>query len=440
MDFANLHQHSHYSLRDGIAKVSDIVNKAVSLGYPGVGLTDHGTMAATLELYNLAKEKGIKPIMGTEIYVATRSRRQKEHGIDKYYHLTLLAMNDVGWRNLVRLVSEGYKDENLYYKPRIDRELLRQYNEGLICLSGCIGGNLSNAIMRAKAIKFTDEEGNSTAECAHCEHDHDELNVLNESYMDVLNWHKDVFGDRFYLEVQNHNMEVEQAVTETLFDLADKTGIKPVATGDAHFIDAEDEKAHDIMLAIRGNMTIHDEKMGIVKYPGKGYHMQSYDEMCVRFPGRKDAVENTIEIVERCNVNFNLGNFRIPKLVDVYKEDDILREQTYAGLNKRFPGGIPKEIINRTEEELTTISQMTFPNYFLMVSDYVRWAKSNGIPVGPGRGSAAGSIVSYALDITDVNPLDYDLSFSRFLNKGRCSLPLVDFKEYPLSEWRTHKH
>lgn len=142
MDFANLHQHSHYSLRDGIAKVSDIVNKAVSLGYPGVGLTDHGTMAATLELYNLAKEKGIKPIMGTEIYVATRSRRQKEHGIDKYYHLTLLAMNDVGWRNLVRLVSEGYKDENLYYKPRIDRELLRQYNEGLICLSGCIGGNL----------------------------------------------------------------------------------------------------------------------------------------------------------------------------------------------------------------------------------------------------------------------------------------------------------
>jgi len=437
-NYFSAHNHSNFSIRDSITKVSDFVVRAKELDWPAVCLTEHGTISSSYKLFSEAKKHSIKPIFGVEIYMATRSRTQKEAGIDKYFHLTLLGMNNIGWQNIVHLVSEGYKSENFYYKPRIDRELLRKYSEGVICLSGCVGGNISNSIMKDLDIDFEDEEGNTSKKVECATHDHTAVDVFNESYLDVIKWHHSVFGDRFYLEVQNHGMPAEARVADVIFDVSNKLGIKTIATGDTHFVHEEDEKAHDIMLAIRDDITIHDDKMKKIKYPGNGYYLMDEASMLSRFPGHSEAIYNSMELVERCNVEFNIKDFRIPKIADVHSDDDILRELTYKGLHNKYGNELSKDIIDRAEEELTVIQQMTFPNYFLMVSDYVNWAKNNDIRIGEARGSAAGSIVSYALNITEVDPLKYKLSFARFLNRGRCSVPQIDFKEYPFEEWKTN--
>lgn len=484
--YSPLHVHSIYSIRDSIAKIPELLDRAKEIGVPAMALTEHGTLASALEFYVKAKDIGIKPIMGMEAYIATRHRTQKIKGIDKYYHLTLLVMNKTGWQNLVRLTSESYEEDNFYHKPRIDRELLKKYNEGLICLSGCVGGNLSSTIMKnlnltfdidedfieekkqdvcfketyeehiqnslEKVIKsyektkqeynvkdlraeveknFIDEYNKiNTCQCAQCNP------IANESFEDVIKWHKDVFGDRYYLEVQDHNMGIEDKINDVIFEMAKKYNIKVVATGDTHFVNEEDEKAHDLMIAIRGKMTIDDPKMVKAKYPGNGYNLLNYNQMALRFPGREDVLTNTLEIAERCNMDFNLGDFRLPHIYDVKIEDDIFKKEVYTGLKKRFGENLSPEILSRAEEEINTIIQMTFPSYFLMISDFINYSRNNNIPVGPGRGSAAGSIVAYALGITNINPLDYNLSFSRFLNKGRASVPVINFNEYPIEEWK----
>lgn len=435
-DFINMHQHSIYSIRDSIAKIDELILRAVELKMSAIGLTDHGTMGGIPSFYKEATEHEIKPLLGCEVYMSTRSRTQKEKGIDKYYHLTLLAMNNTGWHNLSTLVSEGYQPDNFYYKPRIDRELLRKYNEGLICLSGCMGANLANSILREQHIDYIDDEGNhETAECCDSHLD-DGDKILYETPDEVVEWHKKVFGDRYYLEVQNHNTPKDTVVNNRIYELSKKYNIKTIATGDTHFVNKDDVTAHDIMIAIRGGFSIHDDKMNDLKYPGNGYELLSYDEMVSRFPNNKESVENTAEIADRCNVKFNLNNLKLPHVVDLKDEDEIFRTKVMEGLKKRFGTILSPEVITRAEEEIDTIIQMTYPSYFLLVSDYIKWCRNNNIPIGPGRGSAAGSIVSYALEITDVNPLDYGLSFSRFLNKGRAAIPIVDFKEYPYAEWQ----
>lgn len=431
-DYFNAHAHSIYSIRDSIAKIEDMADKVLELNLHALCITDHGTVGASLVQHSIAQERGIKAIYGCEIYVATRSRHKKEKGIDKYYHLTLLAMNEIGWKNLVHLVSEGYNEENFYYKPRVDRELLRKYNEGLIVLSGCIGGNLSNAIMKDLNISFIDEEGNTTLKTVE-----EEEVYTGEYFEDVIKWHKKVFGDRYYLEVQNHHMGEEEKINDVIFEMGKKYDIKVIATGDTHFVDESDHHVHNIMLAIRDGCTIHDDKFK--PYTGDGYHMMGYDGMLERFTGHEEVLSNSMEILERCNVDFSLHNSKLPHLRDIKVEDEEAEfyKKVYEGLHNRFGKDLSTEIIERAEYEMKIIIQMVFPSYFLIVSDYIRYAKSQGILVGPGRGSAAGSLVSYALEITNVNPLDYGLSFSRFLNKGRAAVPQIDFPEYAYADWRT---
>jgi len=434
-NFINLHCHSIYSIRDSIAKVPELVGKAKAFGHSAMAITDHGTLGAALEVYSECNENDIKPIIGCEVYVSTRHRTQKVHGIDKYYHLTLLVMNQTGWKNLTKLVTMSYNPDFVYIKPRIDRELLAKYNEGLICLTGCLQGNVAKVILKDLNIHSIDDEGEDDLECAHLDSE-DETRMLTESYKDVIGWHKKIFGDRLYLEVQHHGIAAESRVQDVIFDTAGKLGLKTIATGDTHFVEPEDEHAHDIMLAIRSNCTVHDEKMQKIKYSGDGYFFPTEGEMLKRFPGHSEAVHNTMEIAERCNIKFDFGNFQLPHIADLKDEDDVFIKAVEEGLKMRFGNPIPAEIMSRAMEEITVIIQMTFPSYFLMVSDYIKWAKKTGIPVGPGRGSAAGSIVAYALEITEVNPLEYDLSFARFLNSGRASIPQIDFPEYPFAEWK----
>lgn len=436
MDFVNLHQHTMFSIRDSIVKPKELVVRAKELGYPAVAVTDHGVLGGAMMIYNEAKKIGIKPILGCEVYLANRSRFQKEKGIDKYYHLTLLCMNETGWKNLCYLVSESNKKECFYHKPRIDKELLRKHNEGLIALSGCLGGELAQTIFKDLEINFElGEDDDNVIECAACQAGHCEDHT-DKTHFDVIDWYRSVFGDRYYLEVQNHGLYEDTKLNEVIYDTAQKKGIKVVATGDTHVLAAEDISAHNIMLANRApSVTVNDPKMEKRRYPGNGYHLLSEPEVHQRFSGHEEAIKNTMEIYERCNLNFHLGDFRLPHVVALEEEDTIFTKLVFEGLNKMFNGQVPPEYTKRAQEELNTIIQMTFPSYFMMISDFVRWAKQQGIPVGPGRGSAAGSLVSYALGITNVDPIRYGLSFARFLNKGRASVPQISFKELPFDEW-----
>lgn len=431
-NFVNLHQHSIYSVRDAVAKIPDLVSRAKELGHPGLAITDHGTMGGALKFYLECQKQEIKPILGVEAYIAPGSRFDKDKST-KYYHLTLIAMNNTGWNNLSFLVSESFKEENFYYKPRIDRELLARYSEGLIVLSGCIGGHLSHAIMDDLGISFEDEEGHTSGHT----HEHEEVEYTgNETYKDIARWYKKIFGDRFYLEIQNHNFGPERTVNEVIMSLSKELDIKVVATGDTHFVLEEDSYTHAIMLAIRDGITVHDEKMSKIKYPGDGYHLLSEQEILDRFPGNPEVVYNTMEIYERCNVVFDLGNFKIPHVVDPKDENKYFTGLVVKGLIQKYGHPLPKAVVERAQMEINTIVQMTFPSYFLIVMDYVNYCKSVDIPVGTSRGSAAGSIVSYALGITSIDPLKHDLSFARFLNSSRSSTPKVNFPELTFEQWR----
>lgn len=396
--FTHLHVHSHYSLLDGLPKVDELLNYVKELGMDSIALTDHGVLYGAVEFYKKAKEKGIKPIIGSELYLAFEGMRQERPGIDdKRYHLVLLVKNEEGYKNLVKLITKAHL-EGFYYKPRIDEELLAQYSKGLIGLTACLQGKIPRLIM-SKKIKEAEE--------------------LALKYQGI-------FGkDNFYLEIQHHpKIPEQQKVNDVLIALSKKLGIPLVATQDAHYLRPSDTDAQDILMLINTGADINDPERLSMKE--EDFSLKSTQEMIDAFRDVPEAIENTRKIQEMCNFEFELGKIKLPhfELPEEKNTDDFLKELCYQKLEKRYPNA-SKEIIDRLEYELSVIRQTGFASYFLIVQDFVNWAKEKRIVVGPGRGSVAGSIVSYILNITNVDPIKYNLLFERFLNPERA-LPDID--------------
>ncbi|OGN15335.1 MAG: DNA polymerase III subunit alpha [Candidatus Yanofskybacteria bacterium RIFCSPHIGHO2_02_FULL_44_12b] len=406
MRFTHLHTHSHYSLLDGLSKIDELVAKAKELGMEALALTDHGVMYGAIEFYKKASAAGIKPIIGCEMYISENGMHEKRTGIDdKRYHLVILAENNTGYRNLIKLVTAAHL-EGFYYKPRIDKELLRSHSEGLIGLSACLGGEISRAVLAKN----------------------------NEKAKRVALEYQEIFGKgNFYLEVQqHHHIEEQNFVTPELIKISKETGIPLVATQDSHYTHTEDAHAHDVLLAVQtGNklddsdrLTMRDDDFSLLNGEMMHEKFKNLDQESI-----SEAFENTNKIAERCNVKIDLGktqlpNFELPK--GYQSSDEYLRELSSAGLKTRYGDQIAPEILDRLNYELKVIKQTGFASYFLIVQDFVNWAKKGGIVVGPGRGSAAGSLVSYLLNITNVDPLKYGLLFERFLNPERISMPDID--------------
>jgi len=400
-NFVHLHVHSEYSLLDGASRINQLVEKTCQFGMPAVALTDHGVMYGIIDFYEQAKKAGIKPIIGCEVYLAPKSRWDKkiERGSKEgsYYHLILLAENNNGYQNLMKLVSLGFL-EGFYYKPRVDKELLREYSKGIIALSGCISGEIPGYVLSGKV---------------------DKAKKAIEEYIEI-------FGkDNFYIELQDSGIPEQKALNKVLYDLSLEYNIPAVATNDIHYLEKSDSRAHDVLLCIQTGSTINEP--GRMKFPTEEYYFKSYDEMKELFKEYPGAVENTLKVAERCEVNLKFGMNLIPyfKVPDNLTPDKYLEKLCYQGARERY-GDITEVIDERIKKEISVISKMGFSEYFLIVWDFVKFAKNNKIRVGPGRGSAAGSIVSYCLGITDIEPLKYDLLFERFLNEERRSMPDID--------------
>ncbi len=399
--FAHLHVHSEYSLLDGASRIIQLVERACEYDMPALALTDHGVMYGIIEFYTQAKKSAVKPIIGCEVYLAPRSRWDKQLEREKReeisYHLTLLAENNQGYQNLMRLVSLGFL-EGFYYKPRVDKELLREFNKGLIALSGCISGEVPKYIISGQY----------------------------ESAKKILEEYIDIFGkDNFFLELQDSGIPDQKKVNKTLLELSLEYDIPLVATNDVHYLNKEDSKAHDVLLCIQTGSTINEA--GRLRFPTDEYYFKSYDQMKELFKEFPGALENTLEIADRCNVNLKFDMNLIPSFTvpDSCSADEYLKKLCYEGTRERYED-ITVEVDERIRKELEVIKKMGFSEYFLIVWDLVKFAKSNDIRVGPGRGSAAGSIVSYLLGITDIEPLKYGLLFERFLNEERKSMPDID--------------
>ena len=398
-EFVHLHVHSEFSLLDGANRIKDLPVRAKELGMDSIAITDHGVMFGAIDFYKACKSNGVKPIIGCEVYVAPRTRFDKEPNIDnKYYHLILLAKNNKGYKNLAKIVSLGFID-GYYYKPRIDKELIEKYHEGLICCSACIGGEVAQNILR---------------------------NNIEEAEKVAL-WHKNIFGEDYYLEVQSNTMPNQILVNQKLIQLSKKLNIPLVATNDAHYLKKEDSYNHEILLCIQTGKRMTDEDR--MKFETDDFYIKSPDEMKEYFKNIPEAIENTVKIAEKCNVEFEFGNTILPNY-DVPKQYethfDYLKKLCDDGIVKRYGENAGKEILEREEYELSVIKKMGYVDYFLIVWDYINYAKSQGIPVGPGRGSGAGSIVAYAIGITDIDPIKYNLIFERFLNPERVSMPDFD--------------
>ncbi|MBU1703420.1 DNA polymerase III subunit alpha [Patescibacteria group bacterium] len=399
MSFVHLHVHSHYSLLDGFGTPKDIVKAAVDHGSPAIALTDHGSMYGAIEFYIAAKEYGIKPIIGCEVYVAPKSRFDKIPGPEnKPYHLTLLALNEAGYRNLMLLVTKAYL-EGFYYKPRVDHGLLKAHSEGLVALSGCLAGEMAKAVLQGK----------------------------EEKPLETIKIHQDIFGkDNFFLELQNHALLDDQKIlNERLIELAKANDIPMVASQDSHYIHKNDAKAQDILLCIQTQTTIDQEDR--MKFEGD-FSLLCPDEMKELFKHVPEAIENTLKIADRANVEIKFGQNLIPKFKTPANEPahEYLIQLCDSGLNMRYNGSPSEEARKRLVYELEIVNKMGFSDYFLIVWDFVKFAKDRGIVVGPGRGSAAGSLITYCLEITDLDPLKYGLIFERFLNPERISMPDVD--------------
>ena len=397
-DFVHLHVHTEYSLLDGSAKIKELVHRAKELGMSAVAITDHGAMYGAIDFYKAAKEEGIKPIIGCEVYVAPENRFKKEtvNGVN-YYHLVLLAENNEGYQNLIKLVSKGFL-EGYYYKPRIDLELLKEYHEGIIAGSACLAGPVSRAILAGNYEK------------------------AKETALE----YNEIFGQgNFFLELQNHGMPEQKIVNEQLIKISRETGIPLIATNDSHYIYKEDDVPHDILLCIQTGKTVEDEDR--MKYDGGQFYFKSGEEMASLFSYVPEALENTARIAERCNVEFKFHDLKLPKydVPDNLTANEYLRKLCYEGFAKHYPDA-DDELKERLEYELSTIEKMGYVDYFLIVWDYINYAKTHDIIVGPGRGSAAGSIVSYCLSITTIDPIKYSLIFERFLNPERVSMPDID--------------
>ena len=397
--FTHLHVHSHYSLLDGLPKIGELLDYVKESGMNSIALTDHGVLYGAVEFYQKAKEREIKPILGVEAYLAYEKMGQKRPNVDdKRYHLTLLVKNAEGYKNLVKLITKAHL-EGFYYKPRIDMDLLGEYGKGLICLSGCLQGKIPRLIL-SKKIKEAEEL--------------------------ALEFRK-IFGkDSFYFELQHHpKIKEQETVNKGLILLSKKLKIPLVATQDSHYLKPEDAEAQDILMLINTGANSNDPERLTLK--ADDFSLKSPKEMIAAFKSVPEAIENTQKITNLCNFEFKLGETKLPQfpLPDNKTADEYLKELCYQGLEKRYKKS-QKEIIDRLEYELSVIKQIGFASYFLIVQDFVRWAKENRIVVGPGRGSAPGSLVSYLLDITTVDPLKHNLLFERFLTKSRVSLPDID--------------
>ncbi len=399
MEFTHLHVHTEYSLLDGSSKIKEIVARAKELGMDSMAITDHGVMYGVIDFYRAANDVGIKPILGCEVYVAPGSRFEKEANVsdDRYYHLVLLAENNQGYQNLMKIVSKGFVD-GFYYKPRVDAEVLAEYSEGIIALSACLAGEVQRYLAKG----------------------------LYEEAKKAAFKYEEIFGKgNFFLELQDHGYDEQKYVNQELMRLSQDTGIELVATNDIHYTYADDADAHDILLCIQTGKRVSDENR--MRYVGGQFYCKSPQEMADLFPYAPQAIENTHKIAERCNVNIEFGVTKLPKydVPEGYDSWGYLNHLCYEGLAKRYPSQDPA-LKERLEYELSVIHQMGYVDYFLIVWDFINYAKRNGISVGPGRGSAAGSIVAYCLEITDIDPIKYTLIFERFLNPERVSMPDID--------------
>lgn len=398
-NFVHLHIHSEYSLLDGANRIKDLPVRAKELGMDAMAITDHGSMFGAIDFYKACKANGIKPIIGCEVYVAPRTRHDKDPNLDsRYSHLILLAKNNEGYKNLAKLVSIGYT-EGFYYKPRIDHEVLEQYHEGLVCCSACLAGEVNQAIL---------------------------ANDM-EKAKEVALWFKNIFGEDYYLEIQNNGIKEQVLANQKLIQLSRELDIPLVATNDAHYLKREDAYNHEVLLCIQTGKRMSDEDR--MKFDTDELYVKSPEEMSEFFSNVPDAIENTVKIAEKCNVEFEFGHTILPNY-DVPEEFathyDYLEKLTKEGIKERYGENPSEEIIQRMNFELSVINKMGYVDYFLIVWDYIHYAKTHDIPVGPGRGSGAGSIVAYAIGITDIDPIAYGLLFERFLNPERISMPDFD--------------
>ena len=399
MAFTHLHVHTEYSLLDGSSKIGELVARAKELGMDSMAITDHGVMYGVIDFYRAARAAGIKPIIGCEVYVSPGSRFDREtvHGEDRYYHLVLLAENNTGYQNLMKIVSKGFVD-GFYYKPRIDEEVMREYHEGIIALSACLAGEVPRYL----------EKG------------------LYEEAKEAAKRHLEIFGEgNYFLELQDHGIPLQRQVNQGIMRLSKELNIPLVATNDCHYINADDWEAHDILLCIQTGKKVSDENR--MRYEGGQYYVKSEEEMRQLFPYAPEAIENTHKIAERCNVEIEFGVTKLPRfdVPDGYDSWGYLNHLCDEGFALRYPDD-DGTLRARLDYELGTIKSMGYVDYFLIVWDFINFAKSHGIAVGPGRGSAAGSIVAYCLKITDIDPIRYQLLFERFLNPERVSMPDID--------------
>ena len=399
MNFSHLHVHTEYSLLDGSNKIKEYVARVKELGMNSAAITDHGVMYGVIDFYREAKKNGIKPILGCEVYVAPNSRFDREitGGEDRYYHLVLLAENNTGYSNLMKIVSKGFVD-GYYYKPRVDKSLLREYHEGIIALSACLAGEVPRYISKG----------------------------LYDNAKKTALEYQEIFGKgNFFLELQDHGIPEQGIVNQRLLQMSEELGIELVATNDVHYTYAEDEKPHDILLCIQTGKKLQDENR--MRYEGGQYYVKSPEEMANLFPYALQALENTQKIADRCDVEIEFGVTKLPKfdVPDGMTSWEYLNKLCYEGLERRYEKP-SEELRERLKYELDTIQHMGYVDYFLIVWDFINYAKRHDIAVGPGRGSAAGSIVSYCLEITNIDPMRYQLLFERFLNPERVSMPDID--------------
>ena len=399
MSFVHLHTHTEYSLLDGSNKIKSYVKKCVDMGMTAAAITDHGNMYGVVDFYKECKNAGINPVIGCEVYVAPGSRfdRERVQGEDRYYHLILLAENNAGYQNLIKIVSAGYVD-GYYYKPRVDFEILEKYHKGIICLSACLAGEVARALNRQQ---------------------YDEAKAVALKYLEL-------FGEgNYYLELQDHGIPEQQTVNQGLMRLSRETGIPLVATNDCHYTNREDADSHDVLLCIQTGKKLNDEDR--MRFETQEFYVKSEEEMLELFPYAKEAVARTQEIADRCHVEFEFGVTKLPhfEVPEGYDSWTYLNKLCYEGLDRRY-GDRAEELKPRLEYELDVIKNMGYVDYFLIVWDFINYARTHGIPVGPGRGSAAGALVSYTTGITNIDPIKYSLVFERFLNPERVSMPDID--------------
>ena len=396
--FTHLHLHTEYSLLDGACRIEGLMQRVKALGQTAVAITDHGVMYGCVDFYKAAKKAGVKPIIGCEVYVATRTRFDKVNRIDGSNHLVLLCKNETGYKNLIKMVSAGFT-EGFYNKPRVDHELLEEYHEGLICLSACLAGEIPQALLAGDY----------------------------EKAKNLARYYEDLFGKgNYYIEIQDHGLDEQRTVLPLLVRLSRETGIPLVATNDAHYLEKEDSRMQHILICIQTNKTVNDDD--VLEFGTDEFYVKSTDEMYELFSAWPEACENTNRIAEMCSFDFEFGVTKLPYFVapDGMDNKEYFVKLCRDGLLRRYGADVPEDIRARLDYEISIIDRMGYINYYLIVFDFINYAKSQGIPVGPGRGSGAGSLAAYCVGITNIDPIKYNLLFERFLNPERVSMPDFD--------------